>query len=53
MPDWAPPLIAAGSMLIVLNGALLAVRLRERYRTLRLVRELRRWDGLLPRDLEE
>jgi hypothetical protein len=54
VPPWAPPLIAAGSAILVLNAALAAQRLRERYGTwvIRLALELRRWDGWLPHDLD-
>jgi hypothetical protein len=54
MPAWAPPLLAAGSAILLLNLALVAQRLRQRYGgwAIRLALELRRWDGRLPHELE-
>jgi hypothetical protein len=47
-------LAAASFTVLILNIALLAQRLRERSKSwpARFVRELRRWDGRLPDDLE-
>ena len=54
MPPWGPPLIGAGSTIILLNVALAIQRFRERYGgwAIRLVFELRRWDGRLPDDFD-
>ncbi len=54
MPAWAPPLIGAGSAIILLNLALAVQRLRERYGgwAIRLALELRRWDGRLPEHMD-
>jgi hypothetical protein len=54
MPAWAPPLIGAGSTILLLNAALAAQRLRARSGVwaIRLALELRRWDGRLPDDLD-
>ena len=53
MPAWAPPLIAAGGAIALLNLALAIRRLRERYGAwaVRTAIEIKRWDGLLPDDL--
>ena len=55
MPAWGPPLIGAGGAIVALNAALAVQRCRARRlgSALRLVLELRRWDGLLPADLLE
>ena len=49
MPDWAPPLIAAGSAIVALNAAYAVMRFRQRYGlwAVRTFLELRRWDGRL------
>jgi len=49
MPDWAPPLLAAGSAIVVLNVAHAVMRFRQRYGlwAVRTLLELRRWDGRL------
>jgi hypothetical protein len=49
VPPWAPPLLAAGSAIVLLNAALAVQRFRERYGlwAVRLLLELRRWDGRL------
>jgi hypothetical protein len=49
MPDWAPPLIAAGSAIVALNVAHAVMLFRRRYGlwALRTLIELRRWDGRL------
>ena len=39
--------------MVALNGALVVMRLRERYWAVRLSYELRRWDGRLPSELED
>ena len=54
MPRWLPPLAAASFTVLILNIALLVRRVRERSKgwPARFVRELRRWDGRLPDDLE-
>jgi hypothetical protein len=54
MPHWLPPLAAASFTVLILNIALLVQRVRERSKSwsARFVREVRRWDGRLPDDLE-
>jgi len=49
MPNWAPPLIAAGSAIVALNVAHAVMLFRRRYGlwAVRTFLELRRWDGRL------
>jgi hypothetical protein len=50
VPDWFAPLAAASLACLLLNVALWVQRGREWPRNFR--RELRRWDGRLPNELE-
>jgi hypothetical protein len=54
MPGWLLPLAAASLTVLFLNVALCVRRARERSKewTTRFRRELRRWDGRLPQELE-
>ncbi len=54
MPDWLPPFLAAALIILLLNLALVEQRRRARRRRwdVRLLRELRVWDGRLPADLD-
>jgi hypothetical protein len=54
MPAWLPPLAAASFAVLVLNIALLVQRARGRAEdwAARLLRDLRRWDGRLPDELD-
>ena len=54
MPHWLPPLAAASFTVLILNIALTVQRVRARLKSwpARFARELRRWDGQLPDDLE-
>jgi hypothetical protein len=54
MPEWFPPLAAASLAVLLLNVALLVQRARrgtEDWPT-RFLRDLRRWDGRLPDQLD-
>ncbi|HXY84654.1 MAG TPA: hypothetical protein VEH52_04160 [Gaiellaceae bacterium] len=51
MPNWLPPLAAASSTVLLLNIALLVQRQVQHWPT-RFRRDLRRWDGRLPDDLD-
>jgi hypothetical protein len=53
MPDWLPPFLAAGLIILLLNLALFEQRRRARRRSWHghLLRELRAWDGRLPDEL--
>ena len=55
MPHWLPPFAAAASAVLVLNIALMVQRVREQSKTwpARFLRDLRRWDGRLPDDLDQ
>jgi hypothetical protein len=55
VPDWFAPLAAASLACLVLNVALWAQRARERSKawSAQFRRELRRWDGRLPEELDE
>lgn len=54
MPDWLPPFAAAALAVVLLNAAVLVQRARERRHdwAAQLLRDLRRWDGLLPGELD-
>jgi hypothetical protein len=54
MPEWLPPLAAASFTVLLLNIALLLQRARERPEDwpARFLRDLRRWDGRLPAELD-
>jgi hypothetical protein len=54
MPAWVAPLAAASLTVAFLNVALWIQRARERSKgwPARFRRELRRWDGRLPEELE-
>lgn len=54
MPEWLPPLAVASFVVLLLNAALLVQRARERARDwpAQLLRDLRRWDGFVPAELE-
>jgi hypothetical protein len=54
MPDWFPPFLAAGLIILLLNLALLVQGRQARRRSwdARLLRELRAWDGRLPDELD-
>jgi hypothetical protein len=53
MPSWLPPFAAASFAVLVLNIALFVQRRRHAHRwPTRLLRDLRRWDGRLPDDLD-
>jgi hypothetical protein len=54
MPDWVTPLAAACFAVLLLNVALLVQRARERRQdwAAQLLGDLRRWDGLLPGELD-
>jgi hypothetical protein len=53
MPDWLPPFLVATLAILFLNLAQLEQwrRARRRDWDVRLVRELRAWDGHLPEEL--
>jgi hypothetical protein len=53
MPDWLPPSLVAGLIILLLNLALFEQRRRARRRSWdrQLLRELRAWDGQLPDEL--
>jgi hypothetical protein len=50
MPEWLPPLAAASLVVLLLNVAVLVQRARDW--PAQLLRELRRWDGVLPTELD-
>jgi hypothetical protein len=54
MPDWFPPLAAASLTVLLLNIALLVQRTfkRAEHWSARFLRDLRRWDGRLPDELD-
>jgi hypothetical protein len=54
VPDWLPPFLAATLAIVLLNLALFEQRRRARRRAwdVRLLRELRSWDGRLPDEWE-
>jgi hypothetical protein len=54
MPEWIPPLAAALLALLLLNVALLVQRARKRAEDWpgRFLRELHRWDGRLPDEVD-
>jgi hypothetical protein len=54
MPAWLPPLAAASFTVLLLNVALLVQRSRARAEdwSRRFLRDLRRWDGRLPDELD-
>ena len=54
MPEWLPPLAVASLACLILNVALLVQRARERAKQWpnQFRRELSRWDGRLPDELE-
>jgi hypothetical protein len=52
MPSWLPPLAAASFAVLVLNLALLVQRRRALQWRSRFLRDLRRWDGRLPEDID-
>jgi hypothetical protein len=54
VPQWLPPLAAASLVVVLLNVAVLVQRARERAQDwpAQLLRDLRRWDGLLPDELD-
>ena len=53
--DWLPPFLAAVLIILLLNLALFEQGRRARRRSwdVRLLRELRAWDGRLPDELEQ
>jgi hypothetical protein len=55
MPDWLPPLAAASLAVLLLNVGLLVQRARLRAKDwpAQFSRELRRWDGRLPQELNQ
>jgi hypothetical protein len=54
MPAWLPPLAAASFTVFLLNVALLVQRSRARAEdwSRRFLRDLHRWDGRLPDELD-
>jgi hypothetical protein len=54
MPSWLPPLAAASFTVLLLNIALLVQRARKRAEDWpgMFLRDLRRWDGRLPDELD-
>jgi hypothetical protein len=54
MPSWLPPLAGASFAVLVLNIALLVQRARRCAQPWpkQFLRDLRRWDGRLPDDLD-
>jgi uncharacterized membrane protein YhaH (DUF805 family) len=55
MAAWVLPFAAASLAVLLLNGALLVQRARERSRDwpAQFLRDLRRWDGVLPDDVRD
>jgi uncharacterized membrane protein YhaH (DUF805 family) len=55
MAAWVLPLALASLAVLLLNGALLAQRARERSKDwpAQFLRDLRRWDGLLPDNVHD
>jgi hypothetical protein len=55
MAEWVLPLAVASLSVVFLNAALLIQRARERSRDwpATFLRDLRRWDGLLPEDIRD
>jgi hypothetical protein len=54
VPDWLPPFLAAVLIILLLNLALFEQGRRARRRSwdVRLLRELRAWDGRLPDEFD-
>ncbi len=54
VPDWLPPFLAAVLIILLLNLALFGQGRRARRRSweVRLLRELRAWDGRLPDEFD-
>lgn len=54
MPEWLPPFAVALFVVLLLNVALLVQRARERAQDwpAQWLRDLRRWDGYVPGELE-
>ena len=54
MPHWLPPFAAAAFAVLLLNILLMVQRAREHSKgwPARFLRDLRRWDGRLPDDLD-
>jgi hypothetical protein len=52
MPSWLLPLAAASFAVLVLNVALLVQRRRAHPWRSPFLRDLRRWDGRLPEDID-
>ncbi len=54
VPDWLPPFLAAVLIILLLNLALFEQCRRARRRSweVRLLRELRAWDGRLPDEFD-
>jgi len=55
VPDWLPPFLAAVLIILLLNLGLFEQGRRARRRSwdVRLLRELRDWDGRLPDELDQ